>query len=188
MLLLFHGAVARLKQLGLLDSRWELSLLDKSQIWRDSDGNTSLNVIASDADTLIDFPPSELVKLLLRELNRFIAFEDADVDTGRTHLQTHVGEELFVNQVGSWDFRPRTVCNIPNLFIAGDFCQTVVDVVTIEGAVMSGLQAAEAVRRRHRVGNPITIVEPDCYPMLPLAVFVELTGHRGPIRPLRDAA
>jgi predicted NAD/FAD-dependent oxidoreductase len=160
----------------LLDSRFNLTLLDKSQIWRNSPGNTSLNVIASDADTLIDFHEADIVKLLLRELKRFIAFDAADLDTERTHLQTNVGEELFVNQVGSWEYRPKTTCVIPNLFIAGDFCQNIADVVTIEGAVLSGLNAAQAVCNRHRVGGPLTIIEPDSYPTPALAALATATA------------
>jgi predicted NAD/FAD-dependent oxidoreductase len=160
----------------LLDSRFNLTLLDKSQIWRNSPGNTSLNVIASDADTLIDFREDDLVSLLLRELKRFIQFEDADVDLSRTHLKTNVGEELFVNQVGSWEHRPRATCKIPNLFIAGDFCQNVVDVVTVEGAVVSGLNAAQAVCNRHRIGDPISILEPDSYPVMAMSALATVNA------------
>ena len=151
----------------LLDSRFNLSFLDRSQIWRPSGGRTLLNVIASDADTLVDFPTRDLLELLKRELRRFVEFADADVE--RMYLQTNVGEELFVNEVGSWDHRPRATCNIPNLFIAGDFCQTIVDVVTVEGAVVSGLNAAQAVCNRHGLGDAIEIAEPEVYPVLPLA-------------------
>jgi predicted NAD/FAD-dependent oxidoreductase len=153
----------------LLDSRFNLTFLDISQIWRDSDGNTSLNVIASDADTLIEFTEENILRLLLRELKRFIDFDAADLH--RTHLQTNVGEELFVNQVGSWDHRPTTTCDISNLFIAGDFCRNVVDVVTIEGAVVSGLNAAQAVCNRHRVAEPITVIEPASYSTPALAAL-----------------
>jgi len=90
---------------------------------------------------------------VLKELQRFLDFKfdpktgdqksrNDDVDYARCHVQTNVGEELFVNQVGSWENRPKATCDIPNLFLAGDFCQTVVDVVTVEGAVVSGLNAA----------------------------------------------
>jgi predicted NAD/FAD-dependent oxidoreductase len=159
----------------LLDSRFELSFLDQSQIWRNNDGRTLLNVIASDADTLIEFREEDILYLLLRELGRFIEFADADLDRERIHLRTNVGEELFVNQVGSWDYRPKTACNIANLFIAGDFCQSVVDVVTIEGAVVSGLNAAQAVCNRHGRGDAIGIIEPDAYPVLPLAALALAT-------------
>jgi Flavin containing amine oxidoreductase len=155
----------------LLDSYYQLSFLDKSQIWAGSDGKTALNLIASDADTLVDFSDEDLVRLLLQELRRFIVFDNADINWDGVYLQTNVGEELFINEVGSWESRPTATCEIPNLFIAGDFCKTVVDVVTIEGAVVSGLNAAQAVRRRHRVGAPIAIAEPEAYPVFPLAAM-----------------
>ncbi len=155
----------------LLDSRFQLSLLDQSQIWRNSDGKTLLNVVASDADTLVDFPLRDIVGLLLRELGRFIEFTEDDVDRDRLYLQTNVGEELFVNQVGSWEYRPQASCNIHNLFIAGDFCRNVVDVVTIEGAVVSGLNAARAVCNRHGRGDSIAVTEPNSYPEAPLAAL-----------------
>jgi hypothetical protein len=162
----------------LLESNYTLSLLDISQVWNDQPaGNTVLNVTASNADLIVDYPNEVIVDLMLRELQRFLDFKfgpttvepslrDDDVDYDRCHVQTNVGEELFVNQVGSWDSRPTATCDIPNLFLAGDFCQTCVDVVTVEGAVVSGLQAAEALRRRRGIGTAIDIVQPDSYPAI----------------------
>ena len=159
-----------------MSSDYTLSLLDTSQVWSDPPkGGTALNVIASNADLIIDYPNHVILDLLLKELRRFLEFKlgpltvdqsqrDDDVDYGRSHVQTNVGEELFVNQVGSWALRPKATCGIPNLFLAGDFCQTVVDVVTVEGAVVSGLIAAEALRRRRGIGDPIEIIRPDAYP------------------------
>jgi hypothetical protein len=155
----------------LLDSYYKLSFLDQSQIWAGSEGKTILNLIASDAGPLVDFSDKDLIKLLLQELEHFIVFDDADIDWDRVHLQTNVGEELFINEVGSWESRPTATCEIPNLFIAGDFCKTVVDVVTVEGAVVSGLNAAQAICHRHRVPSPITIEAPEAYPTLPLTAM-----------------
>ncbi len=160
----------------LLDSKYTLSMLDTSKVWRSDRpaGGTALNVIASNADLIADYPSEVILDLLLKELQRFLGFKlsstgnqssrDDDVDYARCHVQTNVGEELFVNQVGSWDSRPKATCDISNLFLAGDFCQTFIDVVTIEGAVVSGLVAAEALRGRHGIGAPIDIVRPDSYP------------------------
>jgi hypothetical protein len=160
----------------LLDSKYTLSMLDISLVWKDEpQGATALNVIASNADLIVDYPHHIILDLMLEELRRFLDFKlgpldveqsrrDDDVDYARTHVQTNVGEELFVNQVGSWESRPTATCGIPNLYLAGDFCQTFVDVVTVEGAVVSGLIAAEALRRRRGIGNPIEIVRPQAYP------------------------
>jgi hypothetical protein len=160
----------------LMDSNYTLSLLDMSQVWNEPPAEgTMLNVISSNADLICDYEDDVILDIVLRELRRFLDFKlgpteiaqkhrDDDVDYSRCHIQTNVGEELFVNQVGSWEWRPRATCAIPNLFLAGDFCQTFVDVVTIEGAVVSGLMAAEALRARRGIGAPIDIVRPDSYP------------------------
>jgi hypothetical protein len=162
----------------LLESNYTLSLLDNSQVWTDLPADrTALNVISSNADLIVNYPNRVIMDVMLKELQRFLDFKldtttadhesrNDDVDYERCHVQTNVGEELFVNQVGSWDYRPKATCDIPNLFLAGDFCQTFVDVVTVEGAVVSGLIAAEALRRRRGIGVPIDIVRPESYPAL----------------------
>jgi hypothetical protein len=160
----------------LLESKYTLSLLDNSQVWNDPPaGGTALNVISSNADLIKGYENDVIKDLMLKELQRFLDFKLGDVDYTRCHVQTNAGEELFVNQVGSWDYRPKATCDIPNLFLAGDFCQTFIDVVTVEGAVVSGLVAAEALRRRRRIGTPIDIVRPDSYPaFLPAMLAVAL--------------
>jgi hypothetical protein len=156
----------------LLESKYTLSLLDTSQVWTDqAAAGTALNVISSNADLIVDYPDKDILELVLKELQRFLDFDRADVDDGRCNIQTNVGEELFVNQVGSWASRPKAICDIPNLFLAGDFCQSFVDVVTVEGAVVSGLLAAEALRRRRGIGTAIDIVKPNSYPAILPAVL-----------------
>jgi predicted NAD/FAD-dependent oxidoreductase len=161
----------------LLNSPYEMSFLDTSQTWpgEAETGRTSFNVIASNADALVPYKPDVIINTMLSELQHYVSFDRADLLECRTHLQTNVGAELFVNQVGSWEFRPTATCGIPNMFIAGDFCKTMIDVVTIEGAVVSGLMAAEALRRRRRVGAPIAIRKPDTYPSLALAAMAAAT-------------
>ncbi len=168
----------------LLDSPHEMSFFDNSQTWKDlTDGHTVLNVVASNADTLVPSKPDILTadieehikSTLKKELQRYIDFNDDDLFECRTYMQTNIGEQLFVNQVGSWQWRPQTTCGISNLFIAGDYCQTFIDVVTIEGATVSGLMAAEALRRRRGKGRPIRILQPDQYPVLAVAALAAST-------------
>jgi uncharacterized protein with NAD-binding domain and iron-sulfur cluster len=54
-------------------------------------------------------------------------------------------EPLLVNTVGSWEKRPRPRTKIPNLFLAGDYVQTNVDLATMEGANESGRAAVNAL-------------------------------------------
>ena len=43
-------------------------------------------------------------------------------------------EPLFINAVGSWDDRPEATTAIPNLFLAGDYVRTNIDLTSMEGA------------------------------------------------------
>ncbi|MEZ0579522.1 FAD-dependent oxidoreductase [Nocardioides sp. MH1] len=62
-------------------------------------------------------------------------------------------EPLLINTVGSWELRPTARTKIPNLFMAGDFCRTHVDLATMEGANESGRQAANAILEESGVGG-----------------------------------
>jgi uncharacterized protein with NAD-binding domain and iron-sulfur cluster len=52
---------------------------------------------------------------------------------------------LLVNTVGTWDKRPKARTKIPNMFLAGDYVQTDIDLATMEGANESGRAAANAL-------------------------------------------
>ena len=54
-------------------------------------------------------------------------------------------EPLLVNTVGSWPKRPTAQTKIHNLFLAGDFVQTNIDLATMEGANESGRAAVNAL-------------------------------------------
>ena len=54
-------------------------------------------------------------------------------------------EPLLVNTVGSWEKRPQARTKIPNLFLAGDYVQTDIDLATMEGANESGRAAVNAL-------------------------------------------
>lgn len=171
----------------LLDSELELTFLDNSQVWGAPyrDGPTFLNVVLSDFRMLAPYARGaegrgRQMERVFAELRRYLDFrydpatKDDDIDRERCYLQTNIGEQLFVNEVGSWENRPTTTCRIPNLFIAGDYCRTFIDVTTIEGAVVSGLMAAEEVRRLTRTGAPIEPIRPDAYPQPLLSAMKSL--------------
>jgi uncharacterized protein with NAD-binding domain and iron-sulfur cluster len=54
-------------------------------------------------------------------------------------------EPLFIQQPGSWNLRPDSVTGIGNLFLAGDWVRTNINVTTMEGANAGGRQAANGV-------------------------------------------
>jgi hypothetical protein len=192
----FRGPLERPLPRGIVllrDSKYEMSLYDNTQMWRSEDtGGDGLgpmvSLCASDAAPLMPFVDQPggaqvIADLLLRELQRYVRFDrEADILHCRTHLQTNAGEELFINAVDTWRHRPRTTTAIPDLFIGGDYVQTPIDVVTIEAAAMSGLMAAEAVRRRTGQGRPIPITVPDANPR------VVMQAMSNAARPLAYAA
>jgi uncharacterized protein with NAD-binding domain and iron-sulfur cluster len=52
---------------------------------------------------------------------------------------------LLVNTVGTWEKRPKPRTKVPNLFLAGDYVQTDVDLATMEGGNESGRAAVGAL-------------------------------------------
>jgi zeta-carotene desaturase len=166
----------------LLNSKFKLSFVSNSSLWPGS-RETYFNIVASDSRPLGhlsappaftsdgDWIPAGTPKLsiqnpvttldhILNEFRRFVPFEDSEIDLELLQLDRNAGRELFINDVGSWKWRPDTQTQIGNLFLAGDYCRNSIDVVCLEGAVVSGLQAAELVRRRSGIGSPIKIVRP----------------------------
>jgi hypothetical protein len=103
-------------------------------------------------------------QLLIEELMHYLPLTRDDIDLARSRVHPNVMEELFTNEVGSWELRPTTTCGIPNLFLAGDYCRNPIDVVTVEGAVVSGLLDAEAIRARAGIGAPVDILHPSITP------------------------
>ena len=122
------------------------------------------NAIELDVKKMREWRYRQMRLAITRELKQFLPFSDDDVDWARSAIQTNTGEELFVNETGTWQWRPETTCAIANLFLAGDFCRHPIDVVTVESATYSGLLAAEAVRKRRGIRQAVEIIEPDAYP------------------------
>jgi Flavin containing amine oxidoreductase len=142
-------------------SRFALSFVDNFQVWQQgarAREETWLNVVASDFEEVAGLDGGEAQDLILDELGRYLAFnKQRDVDELRTALSGNADRPLFMNTVGSWQHRPPagayrdgyTGVAIENLYLAGDYCRSPVDVVSLEGAVMTARIAARAVARRH---------------------------------------
>ncbi|HZD05330.1 MAG TPA: FAD-dependent oxidoreductase, partial [Longimicrobiales bacterium] len=157
---------------SLWDSPMNLSFLDLSQVWdnlREGDV-TALTVAASNYYGL----PSEArgagvhqnIAAMVSELRRYLGpLPHEAIDFEKTHFQTNLGDELFINDVASDIWRPET-CHeaIPNLFMAGGYCVNDVGMATVEAAVTSGLLAARALHERSPLGDPVEVRGHEAYP------------------------
>lgn len=160
----------------LLGSAYDVTFIDNAQAWPGIE-HTALNVAASNFDALAGLPhKQEAEAFILQDLRSYVPFADLDIDWDKSHIQTNTIEPLFVNEVGSWQWRPHPVTDIPNVLLAGDFCRSFVDVVTLEGAVVTGLQAVQALLAQVRADTqaapiadsflrPVEIHQPDTYPV-----------------------
>jgi uncharacterized protein with NAD-binding domain and iron-sulfur cluster len=158
-----------------IDSPWALTGLTQGQFWSDrdypadyGDGSVvdSLSVDISNWDApgmLFGKPakqcaPEEVAQEVLAQIRYHHTAGDVLPDgivhswfldpgvqwqasTGRNTNDT----PLLVNTAGSWQHRPGVRTKLPNLFLAGDYVQTDVDLATMEGANESGRRAANAI-------------------------------------------
>lgn len=161
--------------LTFMDSPWALTALTQGQFWEDrnyprdyGDGSVvdSLSVDISNWDApgiLFGKPakectPQEVAKEVLAQIRRHPTaakelpegivhswFLDPGVQWHARRGRNSNSTPLLVNTVGSWPKRPTSRTRIPNLFLAGDYVQTDVDLATMEGANESGRTAANAI-------------------------------------------
>jgi len=171
------------EQVGFADSGFDLTLLDISQLWT-GDPNmkdrTALVLAASDGFALPSLDPLERGHMMIRKLHDYLpCFEPgdhwgdpkSDICWEMSHFRSNDANKLFVNDVGSWEWRPTAAYpeTLANVFFAGDYCQTDVDMATVEAAVQSGLFAAQGVQAEDNKvtgklrGDPVTTAKHEVY-------------------------
>jgi uncharacterized protein with NAD-binding domain and iron-sulfur cluster len=154
---------------NLVGSRFGLSFIDVSQTWSLRPLGTALNLIASDFTDLEALSPDVALAALMEDLQRYLPpFGPEDVD--RITLQTHVDQPLFMNDVGKWSYRSNGRTQLPNLYLAGDFARSAIDLVSMEGAISTGLRAADHIRKDLGLSPPVDVLVPPTYPEWLLAL------------------
>ena len=161
--------------LTFLDSPWALTALTQAQFWgardfaRDyGDGKAvdCLSVDISDWDTKGMLYGKPAKKCTREEIAREVWaqikthhtagdalpddivhswFLDPGIAWSKARGENRNDTPLLVNTVGTWEKRPQAHTRIPNLFLAGDYLQTDVDLATMEGGNESGRAAAAAL-------------------------------------------
>lgn len=162
----------------LADSRGDLTFLDLSQAWHNDpnmEGVTVLTVAASDYWAIPDGDEDERGFNMLTELRAYLpgfrlgdhwGDPDSDIDWEKSHYRSNTNAELFTNRPGGLQWQPITSYpEIENLFFAGDCTQNPVQMATVEAAVTSGIQAAQALWTQSPSGAPIELITPTTYSM-----------------------
>jgi len=179
-------------------SRYALSFVDNYQIWHRGERRrqTWLNVVAADFEELSGLPNKDDAKCaIIAELQKYVEFGDEDIDWDRTELQLNQNAPLLMNTVGSWQYRPNaglyfddhTEKRFNNLALAGDYCRSVVDIVSLEGAVLTARTAAREVAKAAGLGDGVP--EPEIPPeisdadldrlLYELQPWLQLAARRG---------
>lgn len=157
------------------DSPWALTALTQGQFWSDRDyqrdyGNgevvDSLSVDVSnwDAPGILFGKPAkqctrpEIAQEVLAQIRLHPTaaaqlpddvvhswFLDPGVQWDAAAGRNTNATPLLVNTVDTWDKRPTSRSAIPNLFLAGDYVQTNIDLATMEGANESARSAVNAL-------------------------------------------
>lgn len=156
----FYAPDPSLARRNGIASKYGLSLVDHSQLWPTlSPDKTVLSVLAADSTLLMAESDETVKRLVLETLRQYIYFDPGDFDRKEEdiHLQKDRHEPLFVNTEGSWEYRPearldegsrtfpRVRDKVANLALAGDYCRSKVDIVSVEGAIVTGICAARLI-------------------------------------------
>ena len=173
----FRGRVPGLQRAhtSSLPAALRLSFIERQPVVEGHEDRNVLNVISCEFTTLESLSRAPAVDAILDELIEFVPVIRRD-DVARIDYQPHIDQPLFMNEVGAWRDRPSAKTTCPNLYLAGDYCRTHIDLVSMEGAVSSGLLAADAIRSDLGIGRPIEVLEPEIYPrwLLRLAYYAGL--------------
>jgi hypothetical protein len=146
-------------------SPYAISFIDNGQLW--GERRTRLNVVSSEFRGLATLSRAQAQQELIDVLGRHLDFELADIDLERSYLLTNADRPLFINTVGSWEHRPEVTPgrqqgtvqrDVANLYLAGDYCRSPIDIPSVEGAIYTGIMAAHAASEG-RV-RPPRIIEP----------------------------
>jgi uncharacterized protein with NAD-binding domain and iron-sulfur cluster len=133
------------------------TLLDRTIQWMfNKDAGRYVQLVVSASRSLAETPRADVVALAVKELAEFFpAVREAKLE------KAHVVKEIratFSAAPGLEALRPGNVTPIPNLFLAGDWTRSGWP-ATMEGAVLSGYLAAEAVTAA--MGQPQKFVRPE---------------------------
>ncbi|HEV2022550.1 MAG TPA: hydroxysqualene dehydroxylase HpnE [Terriglobales bacterium] len=142
----FDRQITDLEHAVLLDRtiQW---MFHKSELVQRADSNQGgsyVELVVSSSKALVEKPKNEIEEMALRELREFFpGAAEAKLIKSTVIKEVHATYSALPR---SDDYRPGTATAWPSVFLAGDWTATGWP-ATMEGAVRSGYQAAEALAR-----------------------------------------
>ena len=119
-------------------------------------------------------------KVLLHDERLVTYYIDSDIveKNGVTFQNT---EKLLVNLTNTWDLRPNSYTEIPNLFLASDYVKTFTDLASMEGANEAARRAVNNIVKRSGSNAPLCTLwdlhEP--FLLLPFRLFDKIRYRKG---------
>lgn len=157
-----------------VDAPWAITSISQGQFWRRDFATTGDGTVSDCLSTIIsdwtapgmfngkaakDCAPNEIAKeawdqikahlndtgeaILTDEMLHSWFLDPAIIDSGSDQVRND--EPLFIQSTGSWRDRPSSATGVTNLFLAGDWVRTNINVTTMEGANQGGRQAVNAL-------------------------------------------
>ncbi len=122
-------------------------------------GRSVLQFVVGDSRSFGGLDNRGFLEVMSREIFRHLPDLEGRVACYVPHR--NLDAPLFVNDVGTWQHRPEPVSRLPGVYLAGDYVRNETDATSMEGAVRSGLAAAEALRQACLPqARPVEIAEP----------------------------
>jgi len=120
-----------------------LSFIDLSNHWPDME-NSELSFISSNFMPLQQLSEDAQFEILFEEIRKYITISKSDI-VSRKFLPNSQ-DPLFINTVAAWASRPDVKdSKIENLYFAGDWVRSRIDLACMEGAVSTAMLAARAL-------------------------------------------
>jgi len=120
------------------------TIFDRAQVWSHPDGAGSVLELVGEVGDHTEHSSEELMALGDEQISRFCpAARDATVLKRWFHKGGH--DAFTMTTTGSDALRPGTQSPFDNLVLAGDFTNNRFGVMSMEGAVTSGLEAANRI-------------------------------------------
>ena len=156
---------------GLAHTDLALSFLDLSQTWTSPSwisDQTVLTLACSNAYALPTPIAHERGYFMIQRLHDYLPIfepgkywgdEESDICWEKSRYISNDTHKLYIEEVGNEVATPApSYDTLPQVFFAGDFCRTDVQMATVESAVQSGVQAAQALQARSPRGALIEMV------------------------------